>query len=93
MKALRSRLDARISRRDRRRFQCAYLTFTPETGTIVRAPFSGLLALSRPLFKLPGLWIPQWLEKGWRPNVVAVDFYERTDVVAAAIAANRRMIQ
>ena len=89
---LKKRLDGRLRRRDRDRFQCVYLTLTPTTNTIVTGTLRGvgdLAAFSEPLFRLPGEWIPEWIAAGLHPNVVAVDFYHRTDVVAAVIAANR----
>ena len=53
---------------------------------------SGLRSLSKPLFKLPGEWIPEWLDAGLRPNVVSVDFYEHTDVVDAVILGNKALL-
>lgn len=92
---LRERLDARIRSRAPDRLQCAYLTFTPNLETIVSDPIGarrGLAGMSKPLFDLPGRWITRWLDSGLRPNVISVDFYDRTDVVAAAMAANRRLL-
>jgi len=93
LKSLKTRLDARIRARNRNRLQCAYLTFTPDAKTVVTGPLVGtgtLRAMSQPLFRLPGKWIPGWVEAGLHPNVVAVDFYDRTDLVATVIAVNRR---
>ena len=90
---LKARLDERLGRRDRDRFQCAYLTLTPTANTVLTGSLGGvrdLATFSKPLFRLPGKWIPEWLAAGLHPNVVAVDFYDRTDVVAAVVAANRR---
>jgi hypothetical protein len=95
-KTLKARLDERLRRRNRDRFQCAYLTLTPTANTVLAGSLRGvrdLAAFSKPLFRLPGKWIPEWLAAGLHPNVVAVDFYDRTDVVAAVIAANRRRVR
>ena len=95
VEVLRGRLDSRLRGRDRDRLQCAYLTFTPELETIVASKLfgsGGLRSLSQPLFKLPGKWIPEWLEEGFRPNIVAVDFYEHTGVVDAVIRANQGLL-
>ncbi|HIK60135.1 MAG TPA: phosphatidylinositol-specific phospholipase C domain-containing protein [Planctomycetes bacterium] len=95
VEALRSRLDSRLRGRDRDRFQCAYLTFTPELETIILGGFmrgGGLRSLSQPLFELPGEWIPEWMEEGLRPNVVSVDFYEHTNVVDSVIQANQLLL-
>ena len=92
---LRRGLDARIGARDRSKLQCAYLTFTPKHETIAADKLRGgrgLLGLSTPLFELPGAWLPRWLDAGFRPNIVSVDFYERTDLVSAVIAANQRLL-
>ncbi|MAF67638.1 MAG: hypothetical protein CMJ84_18535 [Planctomycetes bacterium] len=89
------RLDARIRSRSRDRLQCAYLTFTPRFETIVSNPTRasrGLDGFSKPLFELPGRWLDRWLDEGLHPNVISVDFYDKTDVVAAAINANRRLL-
>jgi len=94
--ALREGLDARLRARDLDGLQCAYLTFTPKTQTIVSGQLfggAGLRSLSKPLFKLPGEWIPEWLDAGLRPNVVSVDFYEHTDVVDAVISGNERLLE
>ena len=94
--ALRKGLDSRLRARDRDGLQCAYLTFTPGTGTIISSGIlgnTGLRSMSKPLFKLPGEWIPQWLDEGLRPNVVSVDFYERTDIVEAVMKANQRLLE
>jgi hypothetical protein len=75
--------------------QCAYLTFTPRFETIVSNPTRasrGLDGFSKPLFELPGRWLDRWLDEGLHPNVISVDFYDKTDVVAAAINANRRLL-
>ena len=88
-------LDARIGTRDRSRLQCAYLTFTPTSSTIAKSRLlgrGGLRELSTKLFKLPGEWLPYWLDEGYRPNIISVDFYDKTDVVQAAINANRRLL-
>ncbi|MCH2105098.1 MAG: phosphatidylinositol-specific phospholipase C domain-containing protein [Planctomycetes bacterium] len=92
--ALREGLDARLRARDPNGLQCAYLTFTPKARTIITGSVfggKGLRSLSKPLFKLPGEWIPEWLEAGLRPNVVSVDFYEHTDVVDAVILGNKTL--
>jgi len=95
VETLRTRLDSSLRGRDRDRFQCAYLTFTPELETIFAGGFSkggGLRSFSQPLFELPGEWIPEWLEEGLRPNVVSVDFYEHTNIVDSVIQANQRLL-
>ncbi len=92
---LRERLDARLRSRDRDGLQCAYLTFTPKLETIVASKLlgnRGLRSLSKPLFKLPGEWIPEWMDEGLRPNIVSVDYYEHTDVVDAVVRANQRLL-
>ena len=92
---LRKGLDARLRARDRDGLQCAYLTFTPKTSTIISGRIfgnTGLRSLSKPLFKLPGEWIPEWLDQGLHPNIVSVDFYEHTDVVGAVVRANQRLL-
>lgn len=95
VEVLRERLDSRLRSRDRDSLQCAYLTFTPELEAIVADQIfgaRGLASFSEPLFELPGKWIPRWLDEDLRPNVVSVDFYDRTDVVSAVIAANQRLL-
>lgn len=95
VEVLRERLDSRLRSRDRDGLQCAYLTFTPELETIVASRLlgrGGLRSLSKPLFKLPGEWIPEWLDEELQPNIVSVDFYEHTDVVDAVIRANQRLL-
>lgn len=95
VETLRTRLDSSLRGRDRDRFQCAYLTFTPELETIIVGGFmkgGGLRSFSRPLLELPGEWIPEWMEEGLRPNVVSVDFYELTNVVGSVIQANQRLL-
>ena len=95
IESLQQGLDARIGSRDRSRLQCAYLTFTPTSSTIARDRLRGgrgLRGLSEKLFKLPGKWLPGWLDEGLHPNIISVDFYDKTDVVEAAIAANRRLL-
>ena len=93
--ALREGLDARLRARDLDGLQCAYLTFTPKARTIIAGSVfggSGLRSLSKPLFKLPGEWIPEWLDAGLRPNVVPVDFCEHTDAVDAVILGNKALL-
>lgn len=95
IESLKSGLDQRIGSRDRSRLQCAYLTFTPTSSTIAADGFRGgrgLRGLSKKLFKLPGEWLPLWLDEGFHPNIISVDYYDKTDVVEAAIAANRRLL-
>ncbi|MDP6537964.1 MAG: phosphatidylinositol-specific phospholipase C domain-containing protein [Planctomycetota bacterium] len=96
LEGLRERLDASIRSRAPDRLQCAYLTFTPRLETILSSPGrarSGLAGFTEPLRELPGRWLARWLDAGLRPNVISVDFYDRTDVVSAAIAANRRLLE
>lgn len=95
VRTLRERLDSKLRSRDRECLQCAYLTFTPKLDTLITDQIDsarGLAAISEPLFGLPGEWIPRWLDEGLRPNIISVDFYDRTDLVEAAIDANRRLL-
>ncbi len=92
---LRRRLDEDLAAREGERFLCSFLTFTPDLDTILAsgvASGEGLAELSAPLFDKPGQWIPAWLDAGLPVNIVANDFYEDTDLVAACLAANRRRI-
>ena len=96
VESLKRGLDQRISSRDRSRLQCAYLTFTPTSSTIASDSFRGrrgLRGISEKLFKLPGKWLPRWLDEGSHPNIISVDYYDKTDVVEAALAANRRLLE
>ena len=95
IESLQRSLDTRVGSRDRSRLQCAYLTFTPTSSTIAVDRLKGkrgLRGLSEKLFKLPGEWLPKWLDEGFHPNIISVDFYDKTDVVEAAISANRRLL-
>ena len=95
IESLQKSLDQRVGSRDRSRLQCAYLTFTPTSSTIATDRLKGgrgLRGLSEELFELPGEWLPRWLDEGFHPNIISVDYYDKTDVVEAAIAANRRLL-
>jgi hypothetical protein len=88
---LRTSLDRGLANRDPDLLHCAYVTFTPDVGTIaLQGVFSSgdLFAFSKPLFKLPGRWIPEWTEAGLSVNVLSVDFYHASSVVAAALMQN-----
>ncbi len=96
LERLRGRLEEDLAERDRDRFLCSFLTFTPEVETIIqKGLMSGedLQQLSSPLVDKPGLWIPDWLDRGLPVNIVAADFYDTTDLVSACLAANLRLLE
>ena len=80
------------------KFYISELIFKPNTKTIAEAFFKnkapdGLFNFSKPLFKTLSKSVRYWLQKGLPVNIIKMDFFEKTNLIATCLEANKADIK
>ena len=79
------------------KFYISELIFKPNAKTIIKSFFENgapksLFQLSKPLNNVPGKSISYWLEKDLSVNIIKMNFFEKTNLIATCLEANKKSL-